>query len=108
MPITMWPPRTMVIKKKEEHKVPSTVRWVGICAPRSNTQERRSPPVLPVGGRWVVKLLRAYGGCSGNQCRGRTWRATIRTGEPHAGYDPVISEWGNPSGGNTRHPCANT
>jgi len=43
----------------------------------------------------VVKLLRAYGGCFGSQCRGRTWRATKRTGEPHAGDDPVISEWGN-------------
>jgi len=40
----------------------------------------------------VVKLLRAYGGCSGNQCRGRTWRATKRTGELHAGDNPVISE----------------
>ena len=44
----------------------------------------------------VVKLFTAYGGCSGNQRRGKTWRATIRIGEPQAGHDPMISEWGNP------------
>jgi hypothetical protein len=50
--------------------------------------------------RWVsfmVKLLRAYGGCLGANRRGRTWQAAISLGEPQAGFDPGISEWGNPT-----------
>ena len=52
--------------------------------------------MLFMGGRGdVVKRIRAYGGCSGKSCRGRTWRATKRIGEQHACNDPMISEWGN-------------
>ena len=46
----------------------------------------------------MVKLLRAYGGCLGIRRRGRTWPAAISLGEPLAGFDPGISEWGNPPG----------
>ena len=46
----------------------------------------------------VVKLRRAYGGCLGARRRRRTWLAAISLGEPLAGFDPGISEWGNPPG----------
>src|SRR5215831_2815247 len=45
-----------------------------------------------------VKLQRAYGGCLGSQRRRRTWTAAISSGEPLTGFDPEISEWGNPTG----------
>jgi hypothetical protein len=45
---------------------------------------------------FMVKLLRAYGGCLGANRRRRTWQAAISLGEPQAGFDPRISEWGNP------------
>ena len=46
--------------------------------------------------RDMVKLQRAYGGCLGSQRRRRTWTAAISSGEPLTGFDPEISEWGNP------------
>ena len=45
---------------------------------------------------FMVKLLRAYGGCLGANRRRRTWQAAKSFGEPQAGFDPEISEWGNP------------
>jgi len=47
--------------------------------------------------RAKVKLQRATGGCLGAKSRGRAWRTTIRLGEPRAGCDPRIPEWGNPT-----------
>ena len=47
--------------------------------------------------RDTVKLRRAHGGCLGSQRRRRTWTAAISFGEPLTGFDPEISEWGNPS-----------
>ena len=73
------------------------------CAPRSKNQG--APQRCRRADDRGVKLPRAYGGCSGNPRRGRTWRATKRTGEPHAGHDPVISEWGNPCRFKPAHPC---
>src|SRR6267154_5655150 len=46
---------------------------------------------------FMIKLLRAYGGCLGARRRRRTWQAAISLGEPQAGFDPRISEWGNPA-----------
>ena len=48
--------------------------------------------------RLMVKLLRADGGCLGIGRRRRTWKAAISFGEPLTGFDPEISEWGNPAG----------
>ena len=45
----------------------------------------------------MVKLLRAHGGCLGIRKRRRTWLAAKSFGEPQAGVDPEISEWGNPA-----------
>jgi hypothetical protein len=39
---------------------------------------------------------RAPGGCLGAKRRRRTWHAATSPGEPRAGFDPGISEWGNP------------
>ena len=44
----------------------------------------------------MVKLLRAHGGCLGARKRGRAWLAAISLGEPQAGVDPGMPEWGNP------------
>src|SRR5512138_2245218 len=46
--------------------------------------------------RGTVKLRRAHGGCLGSQRRRRTWTAAKSFGEPLTGFDPEISEWGNP------------
>ena len=51
-----------------------------------------------------VKLLRAHGGCLGAKRRGRAWQAAISFGEPQAGVDPEVPEWGNPAGVMFRHP----
>ena len=45
----------------------------------------------------MVKLLRAHGGCLGVERRRRAWLAAKSFGEPQAGVDPEIPEWGNPT-----------
>ena len=57
---------------------------------------------------FMVKLLRAHGGCLGRSRRRRTWQAAISLGEPQTGIDPGISEWGNPSQGKLRDPPLNS
>ena len=44
----------------------------------------------------MVKLVRADGGCLGIDRRRRTRKAAISFGELLTGFDPEISEWGNP------------
>src|SRR5215813_9880808 len=46
----------------------------------------------------VVKLVRADGGCLGAGKRRRTWQAAKSRGEPQAGREPRMSEWGNLGG----------
>ena len=53
-------------------------------------------------GTWS-SAVRAHGGCLGAGRRGRTWQAARSRGEPHAGCDPRMSEWGNPAGVMPRH-----
>ena len=43
-----------------------------------------------------TSMRRAFGGCLGTRRRRRTWHAAKSHGEPRAGFDPWISEWGNP------------
>jgi hypothetical protein len=52
----------------------------------------------------AIKIVRAYGGCLGTESRRRTWQAAISRVEPQAGIDARISEWGNPTRGNTLSP----
>ena len=46
---------------------------------------------------------RAHGGCLGTDRRGRARQAAIDLGEPHAGCDPGVPEWGNPASVMARH-----
>ena len=52
-----------------------------------------------------VKVIRAYGGCLGAKSRRRTQQAAKSHGEPQAGIDPWMSEWGNPAGVMPCYPC---
>ena len=54
-----------------------------------------------------VKILRAYGGCLGAKSRRRTRSTAISFGEPQAGFDPEISEWGNLAGVISRYHMVN-
>ena len=54
-----------------------------------------------------VKILRAYGGCLGAKSRRRTRSTAKSFGEPQAGFDPEISEWGNPAGVISSNPILN-
>jgi len=42
-----------------------------------------------------IKIERAHGGCLGARRRRRAWQAAKSLGEPRAGYDPGMPEWGN-------------
>ena len=70
---------------------------------RSSVAVVLNPGLQPVGRqstageRLMVKLLRAHGGCLGVERRRRAWLAAISSGEPQAGVDPEIPEWGNPT-----------
>ena len=71
----------------------------------------RARNLFGVATRWIsfmVKLLRACGGCPGVSRRRRTWLAAKSLGESQAGVDPRMSEWGNPSGVNTGYSSLNT
>ena len=57
----------------------------------------------PGAGGEKIKHIRAQGECPGTDCRRRTWQAAKSHGEPQAGVDPWISEWGNPAGVMPRH-----
>ncbi len=45
-----------------------------------------------------AKCRKANGGCLGVKSRRRTWHTAKSVGEPCAGGDPAMSEWGNPAG----------
>ena len=44
-----------------------------------------------------VERGKAHGGCLGVMSRRRAWKAAKSVGEPSAGVDPEIPEWGNPA-----------
>ena len=54
-----------------------------------------------------VKIIRAYGGCLGAKSRRRTRSTAKSFGEPQAGFDPEISEWGNLAGVISSHRILN-
>ena len=54
-----------------------------------------------------AELIRAHGGCLGATSRRRAWMAAKSGGEPSAGVDPSIPEWGNPPGVMPRYPVLN-
>ena len=52
-----------------------------------------------------AKRIRAHDGCLGIRRRRRTRKTATILGEPSTGFDPGVSEWGNPAaliGGNLR------
>ena len=55
-----------------------------------------------------IKLRRAQGGCPGTIRRRRTRSAAKSCGEPQAGFEPWMSEWGNPAVVMRRHGYMNT
>ncbi len=57
---------------------------------------------------YVVKLLRAFGGCLGINRRRRTRIPAISLGELENSFDPWISEWGNPVALNRHYSQLNT
>ena len=46
--------------------------------------------------KFLAKRIRAHDGCLGIMRRRRTRQTAISHGEPSTGFDPWISEWGNP------------
>ena len=72
--------------------------WRRISAPtlRSEIWDLRWRSICCSWVNFMVKLLRAHGGCLGTSRRWRTWQAAISCGEEQASFDPQISEWGNP------------
>src|SRR5579872_732700 len=60
-------------------------------------------PLSSVVRPQVMRVIRAFGGCLGTRRRRRTWHAAQSHGEPRAGIDPWISEWGNPPSNGDHH-----
>ena len=56
----------------------------------------------------LAKRIRAHDGCLGIMRRRRTRKAAISRGEPSTGFDPQVSEWGNPAAFIGGHPGMNT
>ena len=55
----------------------------------------RSPP--SARKRFLAKRIRAHDGCLGIGRRRRTRKTATSSGEPSTGFDPEVSEWGNPA-----------
>ncbi len=83
-------------RERSEHSHEETHETAGTRKGAPSLADRILCVTLDACLRNTVKLRRAYGGCLGSQRRRRTWTAAISFGEPLTGYDPEISEWGNP------------
>ena len=46
---------------------------------------------------FLAKRIRAHDGCLGIGRRRRTRKTATSSGEPSTGFDPEVSEWGNPA-----------
>ena len=55
------------------------------------------------GNTYIAKRIRAHDGCLGIGRRRRTRKTATSSGEPSTGFDPEVSEWGNPAGSDPRH-----
>ena len=68
-------------------------------------EESKEPCERESAGRGkTIKLIRAQGGCLGTERRRKTRQAAKSHGEPQAGFEPWMSEWGNPAEAMLRHP----
>ena len=61
----------------------------------------------PSEREFLAKRIRAHDGCLGIRRRRRTRKTAISFGEPSTGFDPEISEWGNPPAFIGGHPGMN-
>ena len=57
---------------------------------------------------FLAKRIRAHDGCLGIGRRRRTRKTAISFGESSTGFDPEISEWGNPAGFTASHHWMNS
>ena len=55
----------------------------------------------------IAKRIRAHDGCLGIRRLRRTRKTATSSGEPSTGFDPEVSEWGNPAAFTGRHPGMN-
>ena len=46
--------------------------------------------------KFLAKRIRAHDGCLGIRRLRRTRKTATSPGEPSTGFDPGVSEWGNP------------
>ena len=97
-----WPPAAFLGFRAEASSAPCSLTTESRELAETGSVELRSEL-----SQVSVKLLRAYGGCLGASRRRRTWPAAISLGEPLAGFDPGISEWGNPLGLISQNPPLN-
>jgi hypothetical protein len=80
---------------------PAEAGLTGGCRSRLRAWSVPAAWVCDAPSRWCCRRggaseRRASGGCLGVERRRRTWHAAKSPGEPRAGFDPGISEWGNP------------
>ena len=107
-----------IVRQCETHLENCTTRWKTSCEENNQLRMCRKTYILLqlVSGVesqhtevcTTIKILRAQGGCHGTGRRRKTWQAAKSHGEPQAGFDPWISEWGNPAGAMSRHSQVNT
>ena len=74
--------------------------WRMVCGHSPGRSGRRPerPSKASAGSEEGRKRQKAHGGCLGVKGRGRTWHTAKSLGEPCAGGEPGMSEWGNPRG----------
>ena len=58
--------------------------------------------------KFLAKRIRAHDGCLGIRRLRRTRKTATSPGEPSTGFDPGVSEWGNPPPFIGWHPGMNT
>src|SRR5574344_1935523 len=71
---------------------------------RSGRQDVRSLR----GKKFLAKRIRAHAGCLGIGRLWRTRKTATSFGEPSTGFDPEVSEWGNPAAFIGGHARTNT
>ena len=67
-------------------------------ASRKRTKEQKNEEQTSTSPYQNVKIQRAFGGCLGVKGRRKAWYTAKSLGEPCAGEEPRVPEWGNPVG----------
>ena len=83
---------------KENYNSYTRFRRGAIPAEARRISQGRGPcPAARAGGEGSAKRIRAHEGCLGIRRRRRTRKTATILGEPSTGFDPGVSEWGNPA-----------